>query len=75
LREILTKRIQEAENFGKALREKQKMVKASAGTGMKQLDLWRDVERLTQTRLEALRGEEGIVVGGGASGGEERMVL
>ncbi|XP_064615158.1 intraflagellar transport protein 81 homolog [Liolophura sinensis] len=45
-REMYTKKIQEQENLGKGLREKQKTVREQHGPNMKQMKMWRDFESL-----------------------------
>ncbi|XP_013415931.1 intraflagellar transport protein 81 homolog [Lingula anatina] len=49
-REIYTKKIQEQENLGKGLREKQKYVRESHGPNMRQMKMWKDVRRLLEMK-------------------------
>lgn len=51
-RETYSKKIQEQENLSRGLRERQKMVRENHEPNMKQMKMWRDLERL----LECKRG-------------------
>uniref|UniRef100_A0A2C9KUC5 Uncharacterized protein n=1 Tax=Biomphalaria glabrata TaxID=6526 RepID=A0A2C9KUC5_BIOGL len=53
-REIYSKKIQEQENLSRGLREKQKMVKDNHEPNMKQMKLWKDLERLLICKKQCL---------------------
>lgn len=87
-REQYTKKIQEQESLGKNLRDKQKSVRENQDTNVKQVKMWRDVERLLQAKLELARRGGGYVGGSdsdqqplkhdrmaGSSATEDRLVL
>ena len=52
LRDVYTRKIQEAENAGKALREKQKIVKATHTDNLAQMGMWEDLHKLFACKLE-----------------------
>lgn len=52
LRDQFTRKIQEQENLGKALRDKQKEVKETHGDAMKQVKMWKDLKRLFEVKHE-----------------------
>ena len=52
LRDQFTRKIQEQENLGKALRDKQKEVKETHGDAMKQVKMWNDLKRLFEVKHE-----------------------
>jgi intraflagellar transport protein 81 len=56
-REQYTRRIQEQENLGKALREKQKSIRDGQETSAAQVKMWRDVERLLEAKRRLATGE------------------
>ena len=56
-REQMTKKIQEQENLGKALREKQKNLRDNQETNVKQVKMWRDVERLLLIKQKLASGD------------------
>ena len=64
-REQYTKKIQEQENLGKGLREKQKYVKESHDPNLHQMKMWKDFERLMEMKLRLKRGGSGRGVGSG----------
>jgi intraflagellar transport protein 81 len=47
---LYTKKIQEQENMGKGLREKQKAVRENHGPSMRQMKMWKDFERLMEMK-------------------------
>ena len=61
-REQYTRKIQEQENLGKNLRERQKDVREKQDTNMKQMYMWRDVERILQCKIRCADQQQG---GGG----------
>lgn len=52
LRDQLTRKIQEAENHGKALRDQQKEIKESFTSTLNQVKLWRDLKRMMEVKKE-----------------------
>ena len=59
LRDQFTRRVQEQENMGKALREKQKEIRESHADSMRQVAMWRELHRLFEAkRASFLQGEE-----------------
>lgn len=52
LRDQFTRKIQEQENLGKALRDKQKEIKETHGDAMKQVKMWKDLKRLFEMKHE-----------------------
>jgi len=49
-REQYGRRIQEQENLGKALRDKQKYMRDHQDTSVTQMRMWRDIERLLECK-------------------------
>ncbi|XP_035693402.1 intraflagellar transport protein 81 homolog isoform X1 [Branchiostoma floridae] len=80
-REQYSRKIQEQENLGKTLREKQKAVRESHGPSMRQMKMWKDFEKLMECKRRCFLGERNAerTMGGtdysGDVGGEERLVL
>ncbi|PIK37901.1 putative intraflagellar transport protein [Apostichopus japonicus] len=78
-REMYGRKIQEQENLGKSLREKQKAVKASHGPSMKQMKMWQDFESLMECKkrcfLSADQHEESGQIFRSEVDGEDRLVL
>lgn len=87
-REIYGKKIQEQENMSRGLREKQKMVRENHEPNMKQMKMWRDLQRLMDCKKHCLEqisslgstaGAGGIMGGYGDSAPthleEDRLVL
>ncbi len=68
-REQYSRKIQEQENLGKGLREKQKMVKENHEPSLQQMKMWKDFERLLEMKLRLKHG------GGGMGGGRGAVVL
>lgn len=52
LRDQYTKKIQEAENRGKALRDKQKEVKKTHASCLNQVKMWKDLKKLMEVKRE-----------------------
>lgn len=52
LRDVYTRKIQESENAGKALREKQKIVKSTHNANLVQMGMWEDLQKLFACKLE-----------------------
>ena len=50
-REQYSRKIQEQENLGKSLREKQKYVRDNQAPNMKQMKMWRDFQRLMECKM------------------------
>ncbi|CAH1781188.1 unnamed protein product [Owenia fusiformis] len=82
-REQYSKKIQEQENLGKSLREKQKYVRENHTGSMGQMKQWKDIERIMQMKQSCInpdgRGGSGNNSGNTMSfdqgGGSDRMVL
>lgn len=52
LRDQYTRKIQEAENGGKALRDKQREIKESHASSLNQVKLWKDLRRMMEVKRE-----------------------
>ena len=52
LRDQYTRKIQEAENLGKGLRDKQKELKESHTSSLNQVKMWKDLKKLLQVKKE-----------------------
>lgn len=76
-RDQYTRKIQEQENLGKSLREKQKMVKESHGPSMKQMKMWTDFQTLMECKKHCHLHPAGIEDTSQMiqDGGEDRLVL
>ncbi|XP_002742265.1 intraflagellar transport protein 81 homolog [Saccoglossus kowalevskii] len=77
-REQYTRKIQEQENLGKGLREKQKAVRESHGPSMRQMKMWKDFEMLMECKKQCYfkeqnQEESGTVIRN--DDGEDRFVL
>jgi len=55
--EQYSRRIQEQENLGKALRDKQKYLRDNQDTSVAQMKMWRDIERLFECKRRHLAGD------------------
>ncbi len=80
LRDQLTRKIQEQENLGKALRDKQKEVRETHGDSMKQVKMWKDLRTLFELKRQSfLQGQEQRLQAQAAHEamvhGEDRLVL
>ncbi|NXM67517.1 IFT81 protein, partial [Serilophus lunatus] len=77
IREQYTRIIQEQENLGKKLREKQKVVRESHGPNMKQMKMWQDFEQLMECKRECFQKQQNQAAIGQViqEGGKERLVL
>ena len=74
IREQYSRKIQEQENLGKGLREKQKYVRENQTTNLSQMTMWRDLERLMQCKIHgSAGGRRGYEGAGGRSGGSNAM--
>ncbi|XP_071798485.1 intraflagellar transport protein 81 homolog [Asterias amurensis] len=51
-RDQYTRKIQEQENLGKSLRDKQKSIKESHGPSMKQMKMWKDFQTLMECKRD-----------------------
>ncbi|GFO11516.1 intraflagellar transport protein 81-like protein [Plakobranchus ocellatus] len=67
-REIYSKKIQEQENMSRGLREKQKMVRENHEPNMKQMKMWRDLQRLMDCKKHCLEQISSIGATAGAGG-------
>uniref|UniRef100_X1Z4C8 Intraflagellar transport protein 81 homolog n=1 Tax=Capitella teleta TaxID=283909 RepID=X1Z4C8_CAPTE len=56
-REQYTRKIQEQENLGKGLREKQKFVRENQSSNLGQMRMWRDLHRLMEVKLHGGQGQ------------------
>lgn len=52
LRDQYTRKIQEAENHGKGLRDKQKEIKENHASSLNQVKLWKDLKRMMEVKRE-----------------------
>lgn len=66
-REMYNRKIQEQENLGRNLRERQKTVRENHEPNMKQMKMWRDLERLLQCKFNCL--EQLTSIGSSVTGG------
>ena len=66
-REVYSRKIQEQENLGRNLRERQKMVRENHEPNIKQMKMWRDLERLLQCKVKCL--EQISSIGSNLTGG------
>nr|XP_054771466.1 intraflagellar transport protein 81 homolog [Lytechinus pictus]XP_054771500.1 intraflagellar transport protein 81 homolog isoform X1 [Lytechinus pictus] len=78
-RDQYTRKLQEQENLGKSLREKQKAVKESHGPSMKQMKMWGDFQLLMECKKRCFLNQRqdqdaGRIVRDEAAN-EERLVL
>ena len=72
LRDQFTRKIQEQENLGKALRDKQKEVKETHGDTMKQVKMWKDLKRLFEVKHECfVQGQQQMLQ---AKAAEQKMM-
>ncbi|XP_069105336.1 intraflagellar transport protein 81 homolog isoform X1 [Argopecten irradians] len=69
-RDIFQRKIQEQENLGKGLREQQKTVRESQGPSMRQMKMWKDVQRLMECKLRCYDQTGGIAGSAGMGYGE-----
>ena len=58
LRDQLTRKIQEQENLGRALRDKQKDIKDGHEHSMKQVKMWKDLKQLFEMKQECFQKRE-----------------
>lgn len=52
LRDAFSRKVQEQETTGKTLRERQRVIKDAHQPGLKQLDIWKDLERLLDCKMK-----------------------
>ena len=87
-REQYSRRIQEQDNLGKALRDKQKYMRDNQDTNVAQMRMWRDIERLMECKrrlsvdqsadVESTRPSKRSAAAAGAGAGAQdgdRLVL
>ena len=81
-REQYSRRIQEQENLGKALRDKQKYMRDNQDTSVAQMRMWRDIERLLECKRRLATDEPSSVEptqpsrqSAAAAHDEDRLVL
>ncbi|KAG8455996.1 hypothetical protein GDO86_001979 [Hymenochirus boettgeri] len=77
IREQYSRHILEQENLGKTLKEKQKLVKESHAPNMKQVKMWKDIEKLMDCKKLCFQKQQnqtsiGQVIQGG---GEDLLIL
>lgn len=72
MRDVYTHKIQKQENLGKNLRERQKMVRENHDPNMKQMKMWRDLERLMQCKVHCL--EQISSIGSNLAGGRGNAI-
>jgi len=68
-RETYAKKIQEQENLSRGLRERQKMVRENHEPNMKQMKMWKDLERLMECKRGCLEQISSIGASAGVGGG------
>jgi intraflagellar transport protein 81 len=73
-REALNKKVQEQEAVGKTLRDRQKAIKDTHQPGLRQLDIWRNLDRLLACKLRTVQSPAGPAAAG-AGGEADRLVL
>jgi len=72
------RRIQEQENLGKALRDRQKVLRDNQDTSVAQMRMWRDIERLLECKLRLAGDTEAgsrPAAAAAAAHDEDRLVL
>ncbi|XP_063967113.1 intraflagellar transport protein 81 homolog [Lytechinus pictus] len=78
-RDQYTRKLQEQENLGKSLREKQKAVKESHGPSMKQMKMWGDFQLLMECKkrcfLDQRQDQDAGRIVRDEAANEERLVL
>lgn len=80
-RDQFTKKIQEQENLGKSLRDKQKAVRENQGPNMKQMKMWSDLAKLLECKRNCMVKQQQENHGGMATltnqgqDGEDVLVL
>ena len=71
-RDLYGKKLQEQEILGKSLREKQKFIRESHEPNLHQMKMWRDFQRLMESKLNINSSGRGI--GSPAHGDQPRAV-
>ncbi|EDQ84692.1 uncharacterized protein MONBRDRAFT_30004 [Monosiga brevicollis MX1] len=66
MRQIYNKRIREQDTLSKHLRERQKEVEQNHDNNLKQLDMWADLDRIFQAKLDS--SSDGATGGAGGAG-------
>ncbi|XP_046854329.1 intraflagellar transport protein 81 homolog [Xenia sp. Carnegie-2017] len=75
-RELYTKKIQEQENLGKSLREKQKNVRENHAPSIKQKKMWNDLAMLLECKRECLeKANSQSAVSSSAVNGEDDVLI
>ncbi|KAK3094389.1 hypothetical protein FSP39_001105 [Pinctada imbricata] len=74
-RELYQRKIQEQENLGKGLKEQQKTVREGHGPSMRQMKMWRDVERLLECKRRCMEMQAQVMQGGMGYGEQPPAVL
>ena len=75
-REQYSRKIQEQENLGKGLREKQKYVRENHGPSMRQMKMWKDLQMLMDCKMRCAEQNPGGDAGyAGNVVQEDRLVL
>ena len=90
-RELMQKRVTDAEKAGKELREQQKQIREQHGTGLNQMKMWQDLLAVMEAKLKTfdqtkkimlsanapLGAEDGVTAGNEAQfpGGADMLVL
>ncbi|KAK2156371.1 hypothetical protein LSH36_215g03007 [Paralvinella palmiformis] len=72
LREQYSRKLQEQENLGKGLREKQKYVRENQPANMQQMKMWRDLERLMECKMRLAQSRSSRA-GSARAGGQQGM--
>ncbi|NXI30188.1 IFT81 protein, partial [Sterrhoptilus dennistouni] len=77
VREQYTRIILDQENLGKKLRDKQKVVRESHGSNMKQMKMWQDFEQLMECKRDCFLKQQNQAAIGQIiqEGGKDRLVL
>lgn len=70
-RDQYTKKIQEQENLGKSLRDKQKSVRESQAPNMKQMKMWSDLAKLLECKRSCMLKQEQDAMGGATQQGQD----
>lgn len=71
LRDQFTKKIQEQENLGKNLRDKQKSVRENQAPNMKQMKMWNDLAKLLECKRKCMSKKQQEFTSGATQQGQE----
>lgn len=74
-REQYTKKIQEQENLGKSLREKQKTVRENHGPSIKQMKMWNDLAMLLECKQQCLKKSQSNSTAPVQNGEDDVLIL